>query len=182
MRFNDHFELEGRHAVLAPSSVSWVNHDDEKVDKTWETRKAARLGDQLHAFAAMAISLNQKMPTVQKTMNMYVNDAIGFRMRPELKLFATRWCFGTADALGYSINSDGFMVLRVHDLKTGTTRTSMTQLIIYAAMFCIEYEIDPAAILIETRIYKSNSDILPIMAAIKRQSDRFDELEAEDRL
>jgi hypothetical protein len=189
MRFNNHSELEGRHAVLAPSAISWVNYDDDKVDKTWETRKAARRGDELHAFAAMAIMLNQKMPDVQKTMNMYVNDAIGYRMAPELKLMASKWCFGTADSLSYSMNKDGIMVLRIHDLKTGSTRTSMVQLFIYAAIFCLEYEIAPGMILIETRIYKSDkievaypdvTDILPIMDAIERQSKRFDELEAED--
>ena len=43
--------------------------------------------------------LGQKLPKSQKTLNMYVNDAISFRMVPEQILFYSENCFGTADTI-----------------------------------------------------------------------------------
>ena len=87
-------------------------------------------------------------------MNNYVNDAIGFKMKPEQILFYSYNCFGTADAICFR---DDF--LRIHDLKTGVTPAHIEQLEVYAALFCLEYHIDPAKIEIELRLYQSN-DIL----------------------
>jgi hypothetical protein len=85
---------------------------------------------------------------------MYVNDAIGYRMTAEQMLFYSVNCFGTADAISFRNK-----VLRIHDLKTGTTPTSMKQLEVYAAMFCLEYGYKPYEIDIELRIYQ-NDDIM----------------------
>ena len=49
--------------------------------------------------------------------------------------------------------------LRIHDLKTGVTPVHMEQLLIYVALFCLEYKIKPGEIQIECRIYQ-NDDIL----------------------
>jgi len=85
---------------------------------------------------------------------MYVNDGIGFRMDPEVCLFYSFNCFGTADAVSFHNN-----MLRIHDLKNGRTPASMQQLRIYAALFCLEYGYNPRDIDIELRIYQSN-DVL----------------------
>src|SRR5437763_6378734 len=87
MRFNPHFELQGRHAFMAPSNYHWVGYDEEKMAKTFFTAQAARLGDRKHALAAELISLRTKLPDIRKTINMYVNDAIGFGMSPEQPLY-----------------------------------------------------------------------------------------------
>lgn len=158
MRFNPHFELQGKHATLmAPSNYSWLNYDEDKMGKTVFTSQAARLGDRKHALAAELIALRTKLPDIKKTMNMYVNDAIGFKMQPEQSLYYSPNCFGTADAISFRQDAiTGRWMLRIHDLKTGSTRTSMKQLEIYAVIFCIEYNFNPEDIDIELRIYKSD--------------------------
>jgi len=83
---------------------------------------------------------------------MYVNDAIGFRMETEQVLRYSENCFGTADAISFRN-----LVLRIHDLKTGTNKCSMNQLMVYAAIFCLEYHVNPADIEIELRIYQNDS-------------------------
>lgn len=102
---------------------------------------------------------------------MYINDAIGFDMNPEQVLFFSEFAYGTADAISFKDN-----FLRIHDLKTGKGPTKMEQLYIYAALFCLEYNIKPGQIEIETRIYQSNdvridnpdaTTIAPIMSKIK---------------
>jgi hypothetical protein len=112
---------------------------------------AARRGTELHEFAHEAIRLGIKLPRSQKTLNMYINDAIGFRMTPEQILYYSDNCFGTADAISFKNQT-----LRIHDLKTGITPTSVHQLEIYAALFCLEYRFKPFEIEMEFRIYQSD--------------------------
>lgn len=171
MNFNNHFQLEGKHAFLGASKYHWLNYSDEKVADTYLKMLAKERGTELHEFAAKCIKLGQKLPKSQKTLNMYVNDAIGFRMTPEQILYYSDNCFGTADAISFRDN-----VLRIHDLKTGTTPTHMEQLLIYAALFCLEYRIKPGELkLIELRIYQNDDyvfcnptaeDIVPVMDKI----------------
>jgi hypothetical protein len=56
----------------------------------------AAKGTQLHNLAAMLITMGQKLPRNTKTLNRYVNDCIGFRMKPEQVLFYSIHAFGTA--------------------------------------------------------------------------------------
>jgi hypothetical protein len=146
-----HLELEGRHAFLSPSNYHWVNYSDEKIDRVWATSQEAAKGSALHALAADLIRLKVKLPRSEKTLNMYVNDAIGFRLTPEQPLYYSDWAFGTADAIGFRNNK-----LRVHDLKNGRTKTKVTQLECYAALFCLEYGFKPFDIDIELRIYQND--------------------------
>lgn len=117
------------------------------------TSLAARRGTELHAFANEAIRLGVKLPRTQKTLNMYVNDAIGYRMTSEQILYYSDNCFGTADTIAFRRGS-----LRIHDLKTGVTHAPERQLEVYAALFCLEYRMKPLEIDIELRIYQ-NDDI-----------------------
>ena len=80
---------------------------------------------------------------------MYVNDAIGYQMTPEQPLFYSENCFGTADTISFKNN-----FLRIHDLKTGDTPAHMEQLMIYEALFCLEYDMDPNKFESELRIYQ----------------------------
>lgn len=154
MIFNSHSDLEGRHAFLSASKYHWVNYDDEKLAISFGNAMAAHQGTILHEFAAQAIRLGIKLPRTSKTMNMYVNDAIGFRMAVEQCLFYSDNAFGTADTISFRDN-----FLRIHDLKTGVTPASMKQLEVYAAFFCLEYNIKPATIQIELRIYQNDQMI-----------------------
>lgn len=170
MNFNRHSNLEGQHAFLSASKYHWINYDEAKIAESYEKMLAVRKGTILHAFAAQCISLGQKLPKSSKTLNMYVNDAIGYKMNPEQVLYFSDNCFGTADAISFKNNT-----LRIHDLKTGITPAHMEQLEIYAALFCLEYKIKPADIDFELRLYQNNEiifhnptvdDIAPIMSRI----------------
>lgn len=170
MNFNKHSNLEGQHAFLGASKYHWVNYSDSKVAEVYSKLLAARKGTKIHDFAAQCIDLGQKLPKSRKTLNMYVNDAIGFKMIPEQTLFYSENCFGTADTISFRNNT-----LRIHDLKTGVIPAHMEQLEIYAALFCLEYKIKPADIEMELRIYQSDEilchnptveNIVPIMDKI----------------
>lgn len=149
MNFNKHSNLEGQHAFLGASKYHWINYDAEKLDASYLKWLSVQKGTKLHAFAAEAINLGQKLSKSKKTLNMYVNDAIGYRMIPEQVLYYSDNCFGTADAICFRNN-----LLRIHDLKTGIMPTSSHQLEIYMALFCLEYGYKPDKIDAELRIYQ----------------------------
>ena len=155
MNFIKHSDLEGQHAFLGASKYHWINYDEQKVADSYSKFLAVQKGTVLHDFAAQCIKLGQKLPRSQKTLNMYVNDAIGFKMTPEQVLFYSENCFGTADAISFRDN-----VLRIHDYKSGVIPAHMEQLIIYAALFCLEYKYKPSEIEIELRIYQSDEIIV----------------------
>jgi len=154
MIFNKHSNLEGCHAFLGASKYHWINYDEDKLIETYNRAMAVQRGTELHDLAARCINLGQKLPKSKKTLNMYVNDAIGYRMTPEQILYYSPNCFGTADAVSFNNN-----LLRIHDLKTGMTPAHMEQLVIYASLFCLEYRVRPGDIDFELRIYQSD-DIL----------------------
>ena len=151
MNFNTHLDLNGRHAFLSPSNYHWINYTEEKLEQRYTTAVAAQRGSELHDFAHQAIELGIKLPANKKTLSLYVNDAIGYRMTPGQVLYYSENCFGTADAISFRRNK-----LRIHDLKTGVTPTSEHQLEVYAAIFCLEYRYKPFDINIELRIYQSD--------------------------
>lgn len=149
MNFNEHSNLKGQHAFLSASKYHWINYDKEKITNTYKNFTAIKKGVELHDFAAHCIRLGQKLPRSNKTLNLYVNDAIGFKMIPEQTLYYSDNCFGTADAISFRKN-----FLRIHDLKSGETPAHIEQLIVYAALFCLEYDYKPGSIDIELRIYQ----------------------------
>lgn len=170
MQFNKHKSLEGLHAPFGASKSSWLRYDDNKAIEYLHNMKAAEMGTRLHAWAAETIQLGIKQSRSKKTISEYVNDAIGYSMDTEVVLFYSERFFGTADAICFRNG-----VLRIHDLKTGTTPAKMEQLEIYAALFCLEYKMKPGEIDMELRIYQNNEilvhkptaeDILPIMDKI----------------
>lgn len=150
MIFNKHFELAGRHAFLSASKYHWINYDEDKLDRTYLKALAAQRGTELHELAHAAIRLGVKIQT-PKTLKLYVNDAIGYRMASEQMLYYSDNAFGTADSIGFRRNK-----LRIHDLKTGETETSENQLKVYAALFCLEYAFKPHEIETELRIYQND--------------------------
>lgn len=151
MNFNTHSRLKGQHAFLSASKYHWIGYSEDKLDRVFMASLAAQRGNELHAFAHDAIRLGIKLPRTDKTLNMYINDAIGYRMTPEQILYYSDNCFGTADCIAFRRNT-----LRIHDLKTGTAPTSEHQLEVYAALFCLEYKFKPFEFDIELRIYQSD--------------------------
>ena len=179
MKFNNH-RLEGAHAFLSPSKYAWVGYDEEKLEGVYSNWKLAQLGTELHELASRLINLRVKLPKNNTTLNMYVNDGIGFRMHTEVCLFFSYNCFGTADTISFHNN-----VLRIHDLKNGKTPASIQQLRIYAALFCLEYGYNPRDIDMELRVYQSNEvlievpnseDILYVMDKIVLFDKRINEI------
>ena len=136
MDWKNYSYLNNTHAFLSPSRYHWINYSDEKLIERYKNHKRAALGTRLHALAAELISLARYQPQTAESFNAFVNDAIGFGMSPEVILHYSPNCYGTADAISYS---DG--VLRIHDLKTGKTPGSIEQLMVYASLFCLDYEL-----------------------------------------
>ena len=103
-------------------------------------------------------------------------------MSTEVVLFYSERFFGTADAISFRNG-----VLRIHDLKTGITPAHFEQLMMYAAMFCLEYGHNPEKITMELRLYQNDEvlilepdprDICDIMETIVR----FDKLINKEKL
>lgn len=165
MIFRKHYELEGKHAFLSPSKYAWIHYNDERLAEVFKNHEAIERGTKLHEIAKELILNDIRLPRSKQTLNMYVNDAIGYGMSPEVILKPLPYsenAYGTADSISYSENHK---FLRIHDLKTGASPASMDQLKIYAAFFCLEYgddigiKGDPSKISMELRIYQSDNVI-----------------------
>ena len=199
MNFNKHFDLEGKHARLSASSWRWINDDTESLTRRLCSQYATDIGTILHNVAYKHIKHRIKMNKYDKKNVMlellsnripgfvidamdfdamfenlmtYINDGVGFKMQPEVVLCYSNNFFGTADTISF-LERDKF--LRIHDYKSGTTQAHMEQLMIYAALFCLEYRIKITDIDTELRIYQSNEvvchnpepdEILPIIDKI----------------
>lgn len=194
MNWNRHSELEGKHAIFSPSQSAWLRYGEGKIYESLVSAYAPTVGTLLHEFAAEHIRFNIKLTKASRSEALlyllknnipymaidmeylfpnlvnYVNDAIGFKMSPEVMLWYSDNCFGTTDAITFRNN-----VLRIHDLKTGKSG-KMEQLMVYAALFCLEYKVDPRKIETELRIYQNGEilyhkpqpeEILEIMETIK---------------
>lgn len=200
MIFNEHSDLKGLHAFLGASKHHWLNYDDEKLIERYKGQYAQFLGTTLHEIAANLIQYNMKLAKNDKklvrfelekagvpsytydidqifeNLSNYVNDAIGFRLKPEVVLKYSSECFGTADAIDFKEREK---ILRIHDYKSGTTPASMDQLLIYAGLFYLEYK-DRLKLRLdefetELRIYQNNEivyfnptieDIAPVVDQI----------------
>ena len=190
MKWNNHSNFEGEHAFLGASSYHWLNYSEEKLIKNYKNRMATLRGTLLHSFASQCINLRQKLPRSTKSLNSFVNDAIGYNMKSEQILYYSDNCFGTTDAISFTKQrGSDRMILRIHDLKTGETPAHMEQLMIYAALFCLEYRIIPTDIDFELRLYQSNDilyfnptaeDIVPIMDKIKTFDRIINQIKEEE--
>lgn len=183
MNFHNHSNLQGQHAFLGASKYHWINYDDEKLINAYKKHQATLRGTLYHELACQLITMGVRLPKSKKTLNMYVNDAIGYKMVPEQVLYFSDNCFGTADSISFKNN-----LLRIHDLKTGEMPAHMEQLEVYAAIFCLEYGYKPSEIDMELRIYQNDQilyseptveDIAPIMDKIVTFDKYIDQLKEE---
>ena len=177
MKWNQHSNLLGSHAIFSASQYHWLNYDIDKLKSVYRGKLATMEGTKIHEFASHCINMREKLPAKRRTLNLFVNDAIAFNMQSELVLYYSDNFFGTTDAISFSKEGKKHKqpILRIHDLKTGETPAHMEQLLIYAALFCLEYRVVPGEIGYELRIYQSNDilifnptveDIAPIMDKI----------------
>lgn len=169
MIFEKHSNLNGLHAFLGASQYAWIRYDDDTLIERYRNHLATVKGTELHELAAKCINLGIKLAG-SNTLAMYVNDAILYRMTTEQTLYYSPFIFGTADAICFRNNE-----LRIHDLKTGSTPAKIDQLLIYAALFCLEYKYKPHEIDIILCIYQNDmvvehkpgvDEIVPIMDTI----------------
>lgn len=207
MEFLKHSELNGRHATLAPSQPHWLRYTDEQLYQKYVMQYAQSMGTVLHELAATLIKNNLKLKKSDKLTVLvhllengiprnvididriynnfmtYVNDAIGFKLTPEQVLYYSNYCFGTTDAISFRNN-----FLRIHDYKSGTNPAKMDQLMVYAALFCLEYKVKPGEIETELRIYQNDEiiyhnptaeDILPVMDSIIQHSKALEQMNEE---
>lgn len=178
--FLKHEKLIGLHAPFSASQPYWLGKSvDENINR-YIGKWIPTIGTVTHAFAETMIRERIKLSksdiklykvylldndtqcipryivdyvdlaSIFETLTAYVNDAIGFRMTTEQVLMYSDRFFGTADAISF----DG-RTLRIHDLKTGTGKAKIDQLMIYAAYFCLEYKVKPETIEIELRLYQN---------------------------
>lgn len=207
MNFIQHSELKGKHALLAPSQPHWLGYTEEKLYQKYVSRYAQDIGTLLHELAETLIRNNLKLKKSDKLVVLtkllengiprnvidieriygnfmnYVNDAIGYKLTPEQILYYSEYCFGTADAISFRNN-----VLRIHDYKSGTIPAKMEQLMIYAALFCLEYHVKPGEIEINLCIYQNDEvlyhdptaeEIVPIMDSIIQHSKALERMSEE---
>lgn len=182
MIFNRHSNLAGAHAFLSASNYHWIRYDADKLERIFMAWKAAQRGTQLHDLAKHMIRMSIKPERTGTTFSEYVNDCIGFKMLPEQVLYYSPNCYGTADAISFK---ESTKKLRIFDLKNGKTTSSMDQLKVYAALFCLEYDKQPWQIEIELRIYQNDAvnivdaeptEIKQIMEQIKYMDKHLNEL------
>jgi hypothetical protein len=97
-------------------------------------------------------------------------------MTPEQILYYSPNCFGTADAISFNNG-----LLRIHDLKTGVTPAHMEQLLVYASLFCLEYDVKPGTIDVELRLYQSD-DILISNPSVEEVAPVMDKIITFDKI
>lgn len=174
--WKDHKILEGTHAFLGASNYHWLNYTNDILINRYASHFATDVGTAMHELASFLIKNRIKINKTDKHLieiklteigiprNCYdpdyllnvlvpfVRDAIGFRMDSEILLFADFLCYGTADAIQYY---EVQRLLRIHDLKTGANQASFKQLVIYAALFYLEYKKNPFENTTILRIYQN---------------------------
>lgn len=140
--------------MFGASNHYWLGYDVPRALEYMRDMKAKTIGTQLHAFAADAIKYRAPL-SGRGTLAMYVNDCIKYGMDPEIMLKFSNNFFGTADAITVDRGK-----LRISDLKTGVKHTPhMNQLLIYDALYCLDYGVDPKDIDHELKIYFKNDKI-----------------------
>jgi len=215
MQWENFSRLKGQHSILSPSQCYWIFDEDDDFMKRYCNGFSTKIGTLLHDQAAQYIQYGPSIGfrLTKKSKNdilvglmangvprgvldyidfdamfdnlaRYVNDAIGYGMDPEVCLYFSENCFGHADTIDFNENKG---LLRIHDLKTGTSPVKIEQLYIYTALFFLQYKwVKPSDTRIELRIYQTDKDIyveqptidqiLPIMDKIKRFDKRISDM------
>lgn len=139
-----------KHAVFSPSEKYWINYDREKIISRFEQVMAVERGTALHEFAAKAIELKVRLAPEEGIIANYVSDCIDLNVDTEVELTYTNEINGTADAIKFD---EATNTLYIFDLKTGSSKASLIQVMIYAALWCLSHWRDPLTMNFDLRIY-----------------------------
>lgn len=203
-RYNDHRKLEGKHAYIGCSQSSWESRNDEQLVSMYYSKFASEIGTAIHELAQDCINNKIKLRKTDdhlidyqlqvywfkktgiripkgaydsrmliETVALFVNDALGFRMDSEVILaYDETYAFGTSDAF---ICDERTKTIRVHDLKTGIHPVKMTQLLLYAAQYCLEYKKNPKDYKFELRVYQGGEIIeyFPMAAEVEEHMQKI---------
>lgn len=195
MIWNDHHNLEGLHAFLGASQFHWIRWDDETLAKRFISHYATEIGTAIHEFASDCIKKKLKLSindvqminyillmkgipkssydpvAILSNLVPFVNESINYHMSSEILLYYSPYCFGTADAIAYD---DVEKILRIHDYKSGKVDAHMEQLMLYAALFCLEYHKDPKKMKrIELRIFQNSEVVELILTPDTQEIDKL---------
>lgn len=206
MIWNRHLNVEGKHALISPSKYYWMYDSAEDFEKRICSSYAQQVGTLLHEEAHDRIFFKYSMlksdkrnvilnllkggipsvvidnldfDSIFSNLTTYVNDAIRLRMDPEVVLYFSENCWGTADSILYDEKK---RILKIHDLKTGTTPAKIEQLYAYAALFFLEYtyaKVKDTDICL--RIYQNN-DIIEEVPDYDRILDIMDIIRRNDKI
>lgn len=203
-RYNDHRKLEGKHAYIGCSQSSWESRNDEQLVSMYYSKFASEIGTAIHELAQDCINNKIKLRKTDdhlidyqlqvywfkktgiripkgaydsrmliETVALFVNDALGFRMDSEVILaYDETYAFGTSDAF---VCDERTKTIRVHDLKTGIHPVKMTQLLLYAAQYCLEYKKNPKDYKFELRVYQGGEIIeyFPMSAEVEEHMQKI---------
>lgn len=138
------------HAMFSPSDKAWLKYDRNKILSRIEQFRAVQRGTELHELAKKAIDLGVKLDPSNGCLSQYVSDCIELGMNTEILVSYSPDIQGTADAILFNPESGW---LYVFDLKTGERKADITQCIIYAAIWCLQFRVEPLTIKFDLRIY-----------------------------
>lgn len=167
MNWNDHSALENRHAILAPSSCSWMNYDLEDQEELYsslfqkhKSYYATMIGTKLHEYAKDRIDYKLRLTKSSKSDVMlhllksnvprevidmdYIYDNFMEYVNDGIgyRMDTEKCLFYSNDCFGHAdtiLYDPSKKILRIHDYKSGTTPAHIEQLRAYAALFYLEY-------------------------------------------
>lgn len=138
------------HATFSPSDKTWLNYDREKIRQRVVAARAVQRGTELHELAEHCIRMKTPLDPSNGVISTYVRDCIEYDMNTEVQMMYSEDIGGTADALHYDQAANR---LYVFDLKTGDRKTSINQVIIYAALWCLTNYHNALSMTFDLRIY-----------------------------
>ena len=165
MIWNRHSNLEGSHAFLSASKYNWITKTNEELVQAYTNSYSQTIGTLMHAYAADSIKFREKLrksdargakfDLMRRGVPEFAIDIRSFFPTVMAYVNDSDLCYGTADSI--TVSND---ILRIHDLKTGVTPAKTDQLMVYAALFFLEYPYKPERLRTELRIYQMDDIIV----------------------
>lgn len=184
MNYTRHSELEGKHAFLGASKSGWLRKSPDELFRAYARTYITTIGTAIHDIArkhikhsfpvtlddknSVLLSLveDYKIPlqiidaavdfaSVFDNFMIYVNDCIDYDMVPEQILYYSYNCFATTDAINRLDDIMENSIVRVSDLKTGTTPVHKEQIFVYMSLVCLEYNLRPGELEFVGKIFQN---------------------------
>ena len=154
MIWNNHKELEGKHAFMGASNYHWTNYDDITFEARYYNQFSQVIGTAIHELAHDCIVSRTKLNKHDiHLIELKLYKAFVPKDAYDANLILENLIPFVNDAIGYYERDK---ILRIHDYKNGVTQADIRQLYIYAALFCLEYHVNPLTLnKIECRIYQN---------------------------